>query len=91
VTGNSVSNADADDCRRLRCTQKYPPTPTGDWDHGFFADEQEYLEQRLKLQPEKEQLTPVPDDELQRAADMLENFGEYWENWRATRTAATSW
>lgn len=27
-----------------------------------------------------EQLTPVPDDELQRAADMLENFGEFWKN-----------
>jgi hypothetical protein len=50
------------------------------WDHGFFADEQEYLEQRLRLQQEMEKLTPVPDDELQRAADMLENFGDCWEN-----------
>ncbi|MGB3717705.1 MAG: IS30 family transposase [Candidatus Promineifilaceae bacterium] len=40
------------------------------WDHGFFAGELDYLEQ----------LTPVPDDELQRAADMLENFGDYWDN-----------
>lgn len=50
------------------------------WDHGFFADEQEYLEQKLRLQQEMEQLTPVPDDELQRAADMLENNGDYREN-----------
>jgi hypothetical protein len=35
------------------------------WDHGFFADEQDYLEQRLRLQQETEQLTPVPDDTLQ--------------------------
>jgi hypothetical protein len=38
------------------------------------------LEQRLRLQQETEQLTPVPDDELQWTADMLENFGNYWEN-----------
>jgi len=49
------------------------------WDNGFFADDQDYLEQQRRLQQEMEQLTPVPDDELQRAADMLENFGDYWD------------
>ena len=50
------------------------------WDHGFFADEQDYLEQRLRLQMEMGQMTPVPDDELQRAADILEYFGDCWDN-----------
>jgi hypothetical protein len=80
MTGNSVPNADTDDCRRVRCTHRYPPTPTDDWDHSCFADEQEYSGQRLKLQLEIEQATPVPDDESQRAADMLESFGVYWVN-----------
>ena len=49
------------------------------WDHGFFTDEQEYLEQRVKLQLELEQLTPVPNDELESAAELLENFKMHWE------------
>ncbi len=28
---------------------------------------------------ELEQLTPVPDDELERAADLLQNFRKHWE------------
>ena len=28
---------------------------------------------------ELEQLTPIPDNELQQAADMLENFSVHWE------------
>jgi hypothetical protein len=39
------------------------------WDNGFFTDEQEYLEQ----------LAPVPDDELEQAADLLQNFKFHWE------------
>jgi site-specific DNA recombinase len=39
------------------------------WDLGFFASEEEYFEQRLKLQHEVERLTPVSDDELAQAAD----------------------
>ncbi|MCA9947820.1 MAG: hypothetical protein KC449_30270, partial [Anaerolineales bacterium] len=31
------------------------------------------------LQMEMEQLTPVPDDELEQAADMLENFKAHWD------------
>jgi hypothetical protein len=49
------------------------------WDHGFFTNEEEYIEQRLKLQQELEQLTPIPDDDLEQAANLLENFGTHWE------------
>lgn len=49
------------------------------WDHGFFTDQETYLAERVKLQEALEQLTPIPDDELQQAADMLENFAVYWQ------------
>ncbi len=49
------------------------------WDHGFFASEEEYIQKRIKLQMELEQLTPVPDDELEQAADLLANFKTHWE------------
>lgn len=49
------------------------------WDHGFITNEEQYLEERLKLQQELEQLVPVPDDDLAVAADLLENFGEHWD------------
>ena len=49
------------------------------WDHGFFTTEEEYLEQRIKLQHELEQLTPIPDDDLKQAANLLENFAAHWE------------
>ncbi len=44
------------------------------WDHGFIASEDEYVQQRIRLQMELEQLTPVPHDELEQAADMLDQF-----------------
>ena len=49
------------------------------WDHGFITDEYAFLQQRLKLQQELEQLTPVDNNDLERAADMLANFGSFWE------------
>ena len=49
------------------------------WDHGLVMDQAEFLEKRLKLQQELESLTPIPDDDLERAADLLENFSEHWE------------
>jgi hypothetical protein len=49
------------------------------WDHGFITDEEDYFQQRIKLQNELEQLTPVPDDELEQAADLLTNFKSHWE------------
>lgn len=49
------------------------------WDHGFITDEQKYLRQRLELQQELEKLTPVSNDELERAADLVDNFESYWE------------
>lgn len=48
------------------------------WDHGFIMNKDEYTQQRIKLQIELEQLTPVADDELEQAADMLENFESHW-------------
>jgi DNA invertase Pin-like site-specific DNA recombinase len=49
------------------------------WDNGFITDKDAYLEERVKLQRELEQLTPIPDDELEVAADVLENFTAHWE------------
>ncbi len=49
------------------------------WDNGFFTNEKEYFEQRIKLQLELEQLSPIPEDDLVHAADLLENFGSHWE------------
>lgn len=49
------------------------------WDYGFITDKDTYLEQRLKLQQELEQMTPIPDEELDFAADLLANFQKYWE------------
>ena len=48
------------------------------WDQGFVTDKMEYLEKRVKLQQELEQLTPIPEDDLERAADILENFEKHW-------------
>lgn len=47
------------------------------WDLGFITDEQEYMQQRLKLQQELERLVPVDTNDLDRAADLLDNFGLY--------------
>lgn len=49
------------------------------WDNGFITDKADYLEKRLKLQQELEQLTPV-QDELDQAADLLENFRRHWDD-----------
>jgi len=49
------------------------------WDHGFITNEDEFMQQRIKLQMELEQLKPVPDDELEQAADLLKNFQQHWE------------
>ncbi len=45
------------------------------WDNGFITDKNDYLEKRLRLQQELEQLTPMHDD-LETAVDLLEHFGE---------------
>lgn len=31
------------------------------------------------LADQLEQLTPIPEDDLERAADLLENFAEHWD------------
>ena len=49
------------------------------WDNGFFTDKDTFLEERVKLQQELEQLTPMADDELAVAADLLSNFESHWE------------
>ncbi len=49
------------------------------WDNGFIIDEREYMEQRIKLQMELEQLNPIPENDLEQAADLLENFKAHWD------------
>ncbi|MCE7983033.1 MAG: recombinase family protein [Caldilinea sp. CFX5] len=49
------------------------------WDLGFITDEEEYIQQRMKLQQELENLDPVNTNELERAIDLLDNFTLYWE------------
>jgi hypothetical protein len=44
------------------------------WDNGFITDKDAYLGGRVKLQQELEQLTPMADDELEVAADLLNTF-----------------
>ena len=49
------------------------------WDHGFIASEDEYIQQRIRLQIELEQLTPINNNELEQAADLMSNFDKHWE------------
>jgi site-specific DNA recombinase len=49
------------------------------FDHGFITNAEDYIEKRIMLQSELEQLTPIPNDDLERAADLLDNFGLYFE------------
>src|SRR5690606_14651850 len=49
------------------------------WDMGFITDKDTYVEQRIKLQKEIEALTPIPDDELIKAADIVNNFPRHWQ------------
>jgi hypothetical protein len=49
------------------------------WDQGFITDRKDYLEQRARLQQELEWFTPAVNDELEFAADLLENFPVHWE------------
>lgn len=48
------------------------------WDLGFITNEQDYIEQRVKLQEELEQLTPIDTNDLEKAVDLLDNFPIYW-------------
>jgi site-specific DNA recombinase len=48
------------------------------WDQGFITDKVDYLEKRLRLQQELEQLSPV-QEELDIAADLLANFQSTWD------------
>ena len=57
------------------------------WDQGFVTDEDKYLEQRVKLQQELEQLTPIPDDELEIAPNILGDFTAYWVATKSDRKA----
>ena len=41
------------------------------WDMGFITDKDTYVEQRQQLQKEVEALTPIPDDDLAQAAEIL--------------------
>ncbi len=44
------------------------------WDNSFITDKDEYLQKRLTVQQELEQLKPIPIDNLEMAADVLTNF-----------------
>ncbi len=55
------------------------------WDHGFITDKDKYLEERVKLQQQMERLNPVPNDELEVAADIIENFEKHWKDTKGDR------
>lgn len=57
------------------------------WDNGFITDKDAYVEQRLQLQQELEALTPIPNDELEQAADILDNFSAHWQVTNGDRRA----
>ncbi len=48
------------------------------WDQGYMSPE-EYIEKREQLERELESLRPIDYDELIEAADLIENFGTYWD------------
>jgi DNA invertase Pin-like site-specific DNA recombinase len=48
------------------------------WDMGFITDKQAYTKQRKELQQELEKLTPLTNNDLERAADLLDNFDVHW-------------
>ena len=50
------------------------------WDYGFITDEDEYIRQRVQLQHELEQLTPIDNEDLERAVELLDNFPLFLEN-----------
>ena len=49
------------------------------WDKGFVTDRDTYVQKRMELQQELEKLTPIPHDDLERAADILQNFANHWQ------------
>ena len=49
------------------------------WDNGFIPDQEEYMQKRTSLQQELLQVRPLPFDELEVAADILQNFDKHWE------------
>lgn len=49
------------------------------WDYGFITDRHNYLSERVRLQQELEILTPVANDEVETAANLLQNFAQHWE------------
>jgi hypothetical protein len=48
------------------------------WEQGFLSP-QEYVAKRQELKQEMESLRPVAYDDLMEAADLLENFRNYWD------------
>ncbi len=44
-----------------------------------MTNQDEYLEQRLRLQQELDELTPIPTNEIEQAADILDNFPTHWQ------------
>jgi site-specific DNA recombinase len=48
------------------------------WDMGFITDKETYIRQRMELQQELEKFTPVDTNDLEQAADLLDNFEVHW-------------
>ena len=50
------------------------------WDQGFVMNKDTFMEERIKLQQQLEELTPIPDDDLEKAANILNNFEQHWKS-----------
>jgi hypothetical protein len=49
------------------------------WDQEFITDGMGCFEKRVQLQKQLEQLILIPEDNLTRAVDTLENFTKHWK------------
>ena len=56
------------------------------WDKGFI-DPEEYDEKRAQLEADLEALHPLDYDELIEAADLIEHFESYWEQFEKPEEA----
>ncbi|MEO1291147.1 MAG: hypothetical protein AAFV93_25725 [Chloroflexota bacterium] len=49
-------------------------------DKGFVTDQNTYIQKRTELQNELEKLTPIPEDNLKSATDIIDNFASHWDS-----------
>lgn len=74
---NKVEYADA--LKRMEEVRQIVERIDFSWEKGFMTPN-EYIEKRTQLQRELETLRPVVYDDMMEAADLLTNFGRYWEH-----------